>query len=44
MTVFGANGQALTFDYRVGDVGYIPFAQAGLGAVSLLPASPGLAR
>lgn len=26
MTVFGANSQARTFDYRVWDVGYIPFA------------------
>jgi oxalate decarboxylase len=26
MTVFGASGQARTFDYRAGDVGYIPFA------------------
>jgi oxalate decarboxylase len=26
MTVFGASGQARTFDYRTGDVGYIPFA------------------
>ena len=26
MTVFGANGNARTFDYRAGDVGYVPFA------------------
>jgi oxalate decarboxylase len=26
MGVFAANGQARTFDYRVGDVGYVPFA------------------
>jgi oxalate decarboxylase len=26
MTVFAAGGQARTFDYRAGDVGYIPFA------------------
>jgi oxalate decarboxylase len=26
MGVFGASGQARTFDYRAGDVGYIPFA------------------
>lgn len=26
MTVFAANGTARTFDYRAGDVGYIPFA------------------
>jgi oxalate decarboxylase len=25
MTVFGANGEANTFDYQAGDVGYIPF-------------------
>jgi oxalate decarboxylase len=24
--VFGASGQARTFDYRAGDVGFIPFA------------------
>jgi oxalate decarboxylase len=26
MGVFAASGQARTFDYRAGDVGYIPFA------------------
>jgi oxalate decarboxylase len=26
MGVFGASGQARTFDYQAGDVGYIPFA------------------
>ena len=26
MTVFGAAGRARTFDYRAGDVGYVPFA------------------
>lgn len=26
MTVFSANGTARTFDYRAGDVGYVPFA------------------
>lgn len=26
MTVFGANGNARTFDVRAGDVGYVPFA------------------
>nr|WP_235616252.1 cupin domain-containing protein [Lysinibacillus parviboronicapiens] len=26
MTVFAANGNARTFDYRAGDVGYVPFA------------------
>ncbi|NHN31689.1 oxalate decarboxylase family bicupin [Paenibacillus agricola] len=26
MTVFGGNGIARTFDYRAGDVGYVPFA------------------
>jgi oxalate decarboxylase len=26
MGVFGASGQARTFDYRTGDVGYVPFA------------------
>jgi oxalate decarboxylase len=26
MTVFAAQGQARTFDYRAGDVGYVPFA------------------
>lgn len=26
MTVFAANGRARTFDYRAGDVGYVPFA------------------
>jgi oxalate decarboxylase len=26
MGVFGASGQARTFDYRAGDIGYIPFA------------------
>lgn len=26
MTVFAGNGVARTFDYRVGDVGYVPFA------------------
>ncbi len=26
MTVFGGNGVARTFDYRAGDVGYVPFA------------------
>ena len=26
MTVFGASGQARTFDYRANDVGYVPFA------------------
>ncbi|GAB0167756.1 oxalate decarboxylase family bicupin [Lysinibacillus sp. CTST325] len=26
MTVFAANGVARTFDYRAGDVGYVPFA------------------
>ncbi|MFJ3389594.1 MULTISPECIES: oxalate decarboxylase family bicupin [unclassified Lysinibacillus] len=26
MTVFAANGMARTFDYRAGDVGYVPFA------------------
>lgn len=26
MTVFGAEGHARTFDYRAGDVGYVPFA------------------
>jgi len=26
MTVFGASGRARTFDYRAGDVGYVPFA------------------
>jgi oxalate decarboxylase len=26
MGVFGAQGQARTFDYRAGDVGYVPFA------------------
>lgn len=26
MTVFAANGTARTFDYRAGDVGYVPFA------------------
>lgn len=26
MTVFTGNGQARTFDYRAGDVGYVPFA------------------
>jgi hypothetical protein len=25
MTVFGASGEANTFDYQAGDVGYIPF-------------------
>lgn len=27
MTVFGGNGAARTFNYRAGDVGYVPFAQ-----------------
>lgn len=27
MTVFAGNGTARTFDYRAGDVGYVPFAQ-----------------
>ncbi|WP_020618072.1 oxalate decarboxylase family bicupin [Paenibacillus daejeonensis] len=27
MTVFGGDGSARTFDYRAGDVGYVPFAQ-----------------
>lgn len=26
MTVFAPNGTARTFDYRAGDVGYVPFA------------------
>lgn len=26
MTVFAGNGRARTFDYRAGDVGYVPFA------------------
>jgi oxalate decarboxylase len=26
MTVFAAEGKARTFDYRAGDVGYVPFA------------------
>jgi oxalate decarboxylase len=26
MTVFAAEGRARTFDYRAGDVGYVPFA------------------
>jgi oxalate decarboxylase len=26
MTVFGSSGKARTFDYRAGDVGYVPFA------------------
>ena len=26
MTVFGSEGRARTFDYRAGDVGYVPFA------------------
>ena len=26
MGVFGASGQARTFDFRAGDVGYVPFA------------------
>jgi oxalate decarboxylase len=26
MTVFAGNGTAVTFDYRAGDVGYVPFA------------------
>ena len=26
MTVFGGNGAARTFDYRAGDVGYVPYA------------------
>jgi oxalate decarboxylase len=26
MTVFGSGGKARTFDYRAGDVGYVPFA------------------
>jgi oxalate decarboxylase len=26
MTVFGGNGIARTFDYRAGDVGYVPIA------------------
>lgn len=26
MTVFGAEQKARTFDYRAGDVGYVPFA------------------
>ncbi|MNP62729.1 Oxalate decarboxylase OxdD [compost metagenome] len=26
MTVFGGNGAARTFNYRAGDVGYVPFA------------------
>ncbi|MBB6674659.1 oxalate decarboxylase family bicupin [Cohnella nanjingensis] len=26
MTVFGGNGKARTFNYRAGDVGYVPFA------------------
>ena len=26
MTVFGSEGKARTFDYRAGDVGYVPFA------------------
>ena len=26
MTVFDGNGTARTFDYRAGDVGYVPFA------------------
>jgi oxalate decarboxylase len=26
MTVFNGNGAARTFDYRAGDVGYVPFA------------------
>ena len=26
MTVFLGNGTARTFDYRAGDVGYVPFA------------------
>ncbi|MNW65544.1 Oxalate decarboxylase OxdD [compost metagenome] len=26
MTVFGGNGIARTFDYRAGDVGYVPVA------------------
>jgi oxalate decarboxylase len=28
MGVFAASGQARTFDYQAGDVGYIPFAMA----------------
>jgi oxalate decarboxylase len=26
MTIFAADGRARTFDYRAGDVGYVPFA------------------
>ncbi len=30
MTVFTGNGTARTFDYRAGDVGYVPFATGGI--------------
>jgi oxalate decarboxylase len=35
MGVFGASGQARTFDYQAGDVGYVPFA---MGHSSKTPA------
>ena len=39
MGVFGASGQARTFDFRAGDVGYVPFAMGhyveNTGAVPL---------
>ncbi|MBD0254123.1 MAG: oxalate decarboxylase, partial [Cytophagales bacterium] len=28
MTVFASSGKARTYDYRAGDVGYVPFAMA----------------
>jgi len=28
MTVFASSGKARTFDYRAGDVGYVPFAMS----------------
>ncbi len=31
MGVFGASGQARTFDYQAGDVGYVPFAMGSIG-------------
>jgi oxalate decarboxylase/phosphoglucose isomerase-like protein (cupin superfamily) len=39
MGVFGASGQARTFDFRSGDVGYVPFAMGhyidNMGTTSL---------
>ncbi len=34
MTVFADNGTSRTFNYRAGDVGYVP---AGMGIMSKIP-------